>query len=55
MTLEHVDMLTGSETRQLIISQKLRPKIIEQLEDRRLSLNQALKIINCDLTSLTVS
>lgn len=55
ITLEHIELLTGTETGELILSQKLRPKIIEQLEDRRLSLNQAHKFINCDLISLTIS
>lgn len=55
ITLEHIELLTGAETGTLILSQKLRPKIIEQLEDRRLSLNQAHKLINSELMSLTVS
>lgn len=55
VTLEHIELLTGPETGILISSQKLRPKIFEQLEDRRLSLNQAHKQINSELISLTVS
>jgi hypothetical protein len=55
VTLEHIELLTGSETKFLISSLKLRPKIIEQLEERRLSLNQSHKQINSDLISLTVS
>lgn len=55
VTLEHVEILTGSETGLLISSLKLRPKIIEQLEERRLSINQAHKEINSDLISLTIS
>lgn len=55
MTLEHIEILTGQETAMLISSQKLRPKIVQQLEDRRLSLNQAHKQINSDLISLTIS
>lgn len=53
--MEHIELLTGTETGELILSQKLRPKIIEQLEDRRLSLNQAHKFINGELISLTIS
>lgn len=55
VTLEHIEQLTGSETQQHIASQKLRPKIVEQLEDRRLSLNQAHKTIHSELMALTVS
>lgn len=55
VTLEHIEILTGSKTGMLILSQKLRPKIIEQLEERRLSLNQTHKLICSDLNSLTVS
>ncbi|XP_022171117.1 TATA-binding protein-associated factor 172 [Myzus persicae] len=55
VTLEHIELLTGPETGILISSQKLKPKIFEQLEDRRLSLNQAHKHINSELISLTTS
>lgn len=55
VTLEHIELLTGPETGILISSQKLRPKIVEQLEDRRQSLSQAHRQINSDLISLTLS
>lgn len=55
MTLEHIELLTGPDTGILISSQKLKPKIFDQLEDRRLSLNQAHKLINSELISLTTS
>ncbi|XP_050546449.1 TATA-binding protein-associated factor 172 [Daktulosphaira vitifoliae] len=55
ITLEQIEQLSGPELELIISSLKHRPKIVQQLEDRRLALYQTQKQISADLASLTVS
>ncbi|XP_050421403.1 TATA-binding protein-associated factor 172 [Adelges cooleyi] len=54
VTLEQIEQLTAPDS-VLLTSLKNRPKIMQQLEERRLSLYYTQKQINADLAALTLS
>lgn len=55
LTLEHIQQLTGTETQQILVKIKLKPKVQESLEERRRSIQNAVSQTSTDQYMLSVS
>lgn len=55
LTLEHIQLLSGSVTQQTLAKFKLKPKVLETLEERRRSIQGAVSQTSSDQFVLSVS
>lgn len=55
LTLEHIQQITGEETRDTLVKFKLKPKIQESLEDRRKSIQHSVQQTSSEQFMLSIS
>lgn len=55
LTLQQIQTLTGVETQKILVSFKLKPKVVETMEERRRGILSSVTQTNQDQQTLSVS
>ncbi|XP_017770468.1 PREDICTED: TATA-binding protein-associated factor 172 [Nicrophorus vespilloides] len=55
LTLVHIEELTGKKTKEILVKYKLKPKVLESLEERRKSIHNSVEQTTKDQTTFSVS